>query len=89
MTMQENKKFGIAINKWRILMMVVFAILAFTGFLCSIMSGAVAIPFNELENMVLYNAMGSHQQILMNIRLPRSEERRVGKECRSRWSPYH
>ena len=25
-------------------------------------------------------------QILENIR---SEERRVGKECRSRWSPYH
>ena len=22
-------------------------------------------------------------------RLVRSEERRVGKECRSRWSPYH
>src|SRR3954451_25498417 len=22
-------------------------------------------------------------------RSPRSEERRVGKECRSRWSPYH
>src|SRR2546426_11921539 len=22
-------------------------------------------------------------------RIPRSEERRVGKECRSRWSPYH
>src|SRR5438876_3425693 len=22
-------------------------------------------------------------------RLPRSEERRVGKECRSRWWPYH
>ena len=22
-------------------------------------------------------------------RLARSEERRVGKECRSRWSPYH
>ena len=21
--------------------------------------------------------------------IPRSEERRVGKECRSRWSPYH
>src|SRR2546430_17171456 len=26
------------------------------------------------------------QQILLGIR---SEERRVGKECRSRWSPYH
>src|SRR3712207_5523848 len=23
------------------------------------------------------------------FRFPRSEERRVGKECRSRWSPYH
>ena len=25
----------------------------------------------------------------MPERCPRSEERRVGKECRSRWSPYH
>ena len=24
-----------------------------------------------------------------NFSLNRSEERRVGKECRSRWSPYH
>ena len=24
-----------------------------------------------------------------DIHLYRSEERRVGKECRSRWSPYH
>ena len=24
-----------------------------------------------------------------NVSYPRSEERRVGKECRSRWSPYH
>ena len=23
------------------------------------------------------------------LRVLRSEERRVGKECRSRWSPYH
>ena len=23
------------------------------------------------------------------VNVPRSEERRVGKECRSRWSPYH
>ena len=26
---------------------------------------------------------------LKNKDLERSEERRVGKECRSRWSPYH
>ena len=24
-----------------------------------------------------------------NLAYQRSEERRVGKECRSRWSPYH
>src|SRR5260221_9649675 len=26
---------------------------------------------------------------IMTLLLSRSEERRVGKECRSRWSPYH
>ena len=25
----------------------------------------------------------------LNMSMLRSEERRVGKECRSRWSPYH
>ena len=25
----------------------------------------------------------------VNVPYTRSEERRVGKECRSRWSPYH
>ena len=28
-------------------------------------------------------------EIAMNRYAERSEERRVGKECRSRWSPYH
>ena len=27
--------------------------------------------------------------MLFGIERGRSEERRVGKECRSRWSPYH
>ena len=27
--------------------------------------------------------------ILVTLLICRSEERRVGKECRSRWSPYH
>src|ERR1041385_8818444 len=32
-----------------------------------------------------------HVQGAVNLSFPdiRSEERRVGKECRSRWSPYH
>ena len=28
----------------------------------------------------------SHKNVIADAR---SEERRVGKECRSRWSPYH
>src|SRR5690554_7059065 len=30
-----------------------------------------------------------NQEIYGRIKEIRSEERRVGKECRSRWSPYH
>ena len=33
--------------------------------------------------------MANPQAFFMNRSLCRSEERRVGKECRSRWSPYH
>src|SRR3712207_1085010 len=31
----------------------------------------------------------SYEETLALTRAMRSEERRVGKECRSRWSPYH
>src|SRR5260221_8615741 len=34
-----------------------------------------------------YNKLQRGQQ--WYARMARSEERRVGKECRSRWSPYH
>src|SRR2546425_11424538 len=34
-------------------------------------------------------AIGKKERGLLNCEAKRSEERRVGKECRSRWSPYH
>ena len=37
---------------------------------------------NPLATNILYF-------LIKNINQLRSEERRVGKECRSRWSPYH
>src|SRR2546425_12732445 len=40
-------------------------------------------PLNQLTPVVLVKASPD----LGDVR--RSEERRVGKECRSRWSPYH
>ena len=33
--------------------------------------------------------LGKFLYILLMVTAVRSEERRVGKECRSRWSPYH
>src|SRR5438309_2457256 len=52
---------------------------------------ALALYFVSLLNKLGYKAT---PQLLSNaIQYPyvqnRSEERRVGKECRSRWSPYH
>ena len=42
------------------------------------------------HNCFLLNCkIGAFVSIADNCRLGRSEERRVGKECRSRWSPYH
>src|SRR2546421_9158541 len=35
------------------------------------------------------NARGRHLSKCADTLSQRSEERRVGKECRSRWSPYH
>ena len=36
-----------------------------------------------------YNGNAKVKTISINDVSSRSEERRVGKECRSRWSPYH
>ena len=34
-------------------------------------------------------ALAAGKQLLHFCHSARSEERRVGQECRSRWSPYH
>ena len=46
-----------------------------------------------VENVVIRDEfpLEKAREVLKNetIAVIRSEERRVGKECRSRWSPYH
>src|ERR1017187_6160253 len=49
------------------------------------------VPVREMEPADITPAVSS---VKLNeqksvVRINRSEERRVGKECRSRWSPYH
>src|SRR2546430_7401774 len=48
---------------------------------------AVLMPtsVHRLDDEVLFDCDLSAQRVSVG----RSEERRVGKECRSRWSPYH
>ena len=52
----------------------------------------VAKAVCELSDLERRYFMHADQRALGRLcgeRADRSEERRVGKECRSRWSPYH
>ena len=44
------------------------------------------IPFISFSFLI---AVATTSKTVLNNSGDRSEERRVGKECRSRWSPYH
>ena len=53
-------------------------------------ANAPSVPIGALLNhdaalVQQFARLGEHGEQVA----PRSEERRVGKECRSRWSPYH
>ena len=52
-------------------------------------SAAAADPKTRLQERLQANHEPAPQYIVVYTLGPRSEERRVGKECRSRWSPYH
>ena len=43
---------------------------------------------NQNEHLNVEDALTQSEAFLIKYK-NRSEERRVGKECRSRWSPYH
>src|SRR5256885_11613112 len=45
--------------------------------------------FGQESMEVVDSQNGSRSKTKNYISIARSEERRVGKECRSRWSPYH
>ena len=55
------------------------------------MAESITSPNGQLQLNFSVNAQGEPVYELSYKGKPviRSEERRVGKECRSRWSPYH
>ena len=66
-------------------LMVAATLLVTAGAMAQNQDCAFFFPNQEGEQITrnCYTADGKLTNIL------RSEERRVGKECRSRWSPYH
>ena len=45
---------------------------------------------DEIKKVVdQIESYGFNADVVESVNVHRSEERRVGKECRSRWSPYH
>ena len=52
----------------------------------SIRAELMQIARAEQRYLVMYSKYGTLEELQKE---QRSEERRVGKECRSRWSPYH
>src|SRR3712207_7208192 len=48
------------------------------------LAAETGVPVDDFRRIVQQVQSGERQ-----ARQARSEERRVGKECRSRWSPYH
>ena len=47
------------------------------------------VPWRLIAGFAIPVFLSQLFQQLYNTADSRSEERRVGKECRSRWSPYH
>src|SRR5208283_3427544 len=52
-------------------------------------SGLFSVPKRFGTANALWIARVMHVGVVLLLAALRSEERRVGKECRSRWSPYH
>ena len=50
--------------------------------------GAYKVDLSE-DFMLGHECAGTIVEVGKEVEKLRSEERRVGKECRSRWSPYH
>src|SRR2546425_11805531 len=51
--------------------------------------GTLVFRYTELPELPIEVLLIGDEPTMRELEPERSEERRVGKECRSRWSPYH
>ena len=55
---------------------------------CKIIKNDINYNLDDLTKL-LNTSYWAKDRKKETVKTTRSEERRVGKECRSRWSPYH
>lgn len=56
---------------WRILVLLIFAVIALSGIVVGLAKGAVNVPAATIVQAILTNGAGVQEQIIWNIRLPR------------------
>ena len=70
-----------------IILLAVFVITFVSAAMIGVLLSLLGLEVSIMEHAIVY---AEYSMILSwVIIVVRSEERRVGKECRSRWSPYH
>ena len=84
----EKKKQG---KKQKSLINKIFSHIAlFTAICAALLAVILAVFLKDIsQSLPTTEEILAHEPSLATIVYDRSEERRVGKECRSRWSPYH
>ena len=67
-----------------------FVVLAILCVIGSAAAQGIGSPESPVKVTYLCkDVVPTEEPVIQLIDAERSEERRVGKECRSRWSPYH
>ena len=87
-TFEELKQSAIAAGVPDDLLNELIHFLFYAGLIGSYREGSAYIQFYHRNELSAFFPRGPWR-LNRGIALLRSEERRVGKECRSRWSPYH
>ena len=56
---------------------------------CSELRALTNFEYSVISAVSMPSSQAAPEHCRVSVFVARSEERRVGKECRSRWSPYH
>jgi len=70
--LNEQKSISSVSNTRRAFFLILFAVVAATGFIVSIAMGSVKVPVNEIISALTGGEPGIFEQIIWNIRLPRT-----------------